>query len=76
MRISMACLIYDKKTDQFWLKPYDNGTSIPVYLIDDAYTRQWTKSLSIQLMTCRKFHNKLLPEPMLISCQFDPFEQA
>ena len=75
MRISMACLIHDKKTDQLWLKPYDNDTSIPVYLNDDADTRQW-KSLSIQLMTCRKFDNKSLPEPMLISCQFHPFEQA
>ena len=37
--------------------------------------RQWTGSALVQVMACRLFGTKLLPEPMLAYCQFDFWEQ-
>ena len=39
-----------------------------------AYMRQWTGWALVQIMACRLFGAKPLPEPMLIYCQFDPQE--
>ena len=40
-----------------------------------AYMRQWTVSTSVQVMACRLFGVKPLPEPMLAYCHVDPREQ-
>ena len=39
-----------------------------------AYMRQWTVSTLVQIMACRLFGAKPLPEPMLAYCQFDSWE--
>ena len=38
--------------------------------------RQWTGSLSVQVIAWRLFGAKPLPEPMLIYCQSDYWEQV
>ena len=40
-----------------------------------TYMRQWTGPSLIQLMACRLFGAKPLPEPMLAYCQLDSWEQ-
>ena len=40
-----------------------------------AYMRQWTGSALLQIMACRLFGAKPLPEPMLAYCQLDSWEQ-
>ena len=40
-----------------------------------AYMRQWTESSLVQVMACRLFGTKPLPEPMLAYCQLDSWEQ-
>ena len=40
-----------------------------------AYMCQWTGSALVQIMACRLFGAKPLPEPMLTYCQMDPQEQ-
>ena len=40
-----------------------------------AYIRQWTGSALVQVMACRLFGAKPLPEPMLVYCQLDSWEQ-
>ena len=40
-----------------------------------AYSRQWTWSALVQVMACRLFGAKPLPEPMLAYCQLDSWEQ-
>ena len=37
--------------------------------------RQWNGSALLQIMACRLFGAKPLPEPMLAHCQLDPWEQ-
>ena len=39
-----------------------------------TYMRQWTGSSLIQVMACRLFGAKPLPEPMLAYCQLDSWE--
>ena len=39
-----------------------------------AYMRQWTRSELVQVMACRLFGAKPLPEPMLAFCQLDSWE--
>ena len=41
-----------------------------------TYMRQWIGSALIQVMACRLFGAKPLPEPMLAYCQLDPQEQT
>ena len=36
-----------------------------------AYMRQWTGSASVQIIACRLYDIKPLPEPMLTYCQLD-----
>ena len=40
-----------------------------------TYMRQWSGPASVQIMTCRLFGAKPLPEPMLTYCQVDSWEQ-
>ena len=40
-----------------------------------AYIRKWTESALVQVMACRLFGAKPLPEPMLPYCQLDYWEQ-
>ena len=40
-----------------------------------AYMRQWTGSALVQVMACRLFGAKPLPEPMLAYCQLDSWEK-
>ena len=40
-----------------------------------AYMRQWTGSALLQVMACRLFGDKPLPEPMLAYCQLGSWEQ-
>ena len=40
-----------------------------------AYTRQWTGSALVQIMTCRLSSAKPLPELMLVYCRMDSIEQ-
>ena len=40
-----------------------------------AYTRQWNGSALVQAMACRLFGAKPLPEPMLVYCHLDSWEQ-
>ena len=40
-----------------------------------AYIRQWIGSALVQVMACRLFGAKPLPEPMLTCCQLDSWEQ-
>ena len=42
------------------------------HLRSDAYMRQWTVSVSLQVMACCVFDAKLLPEPMLTYCELVP----
>ena len=39
-----------------------------------AYMRQWTGPSLVQVMACRLFGAKPLPEPMLAYCQLDSWE--
>ena len=39
------------------------------------YIRQWTGPALVQVMACRLFGDKLLPEPTLVYCQLDSWEQ-
>ena len=41
----------------------------------DSYMHQWTGSALVQVMACRLFGVKPLPEPMLVYCQSDLREQ-
>ena len=41
-----------------------------------AYMRQWTGTALVQVMACRLFGVKPLPEPMLVYCQLDSWEQT
>ena len=41
-----------------------------------AYMRQWTGSLLVQVMACRLFGAKPLPEPVLLYCQLDSWERV
>ena len=41
-----------------------------------AYMRQWTGPSLVQVMACRLFGAKPLPEPMLAYCQLDSKEQT
>ena len=47
---------------------YNNVNSSPP---NAAYMRLWTRSALVQVMACRLFGGKPLPEPMLAHCQFD-----
>ena len=40
-----------------------------------VYMRQWTGSALVQVMACRPFGVKPLPEPMIAYCQLDSWEQ-
>ena len=40
------------------------------------YMCQWTESALVSVMTCRLFGAKPLPEPMLVYCQMDSWEQT
>ena len=48
-----------------------NNSSTP----SAAYMRQWSRSTLVQVMACRLFGAKPLPEPMLVHCQLDSWEQ-
>ena len=41
-----------------------------------AYIGRWTESSLVQVMACRLFRAKPLPEPMLVYCQLDPWEHV
>ena len=41
-----------------------------------AYMRLWTGPQLVQVMACRLFGAKPIPEPMLTFCQLDPWEQT
>ena len=41
-----------------------------------AYIYIYMRSCLVQIMACRLFGAKPLPEPMLTFCQLDPYEQA
>ena len=41
-----------------------------------AYMRRWTVSALVQVVVCRLFGAKPLPEPMVTHCQLDPYEQT
>ena len=41
-----------------------------------AYMRQWTGSSLIQVIACRMFGAKSLPEPILVYCQLDSLVQG
>ena len=41
-----------------------------------AYMRQWSGPKLVQVMACRMFDAKPLPEPMLPYCRLDPWEQT
>ena len=41
-----------------------------------AYMRQWTRSALVQIMACRLFGVKPLPEPTLTYCQLNPWGQT
>ena len=40
-----------------------------------AYMHQWTGWALVQIMACRLFGTKPLPEPMMTYCQLDSWEQ-
>ena len=40
-----------------------------------AYMRQWSESALVQVMACRLFSDKPLPEPVLVYYQLDSWEQ-
>ena len=46
--------------------------SLTLYPPSAAYTRRWAGSALIQVMACRLFGAKPLPELMLVYCQLDP----
>ena len=49
----------------------DINSSLP----SPAYTRHWTGSALVQVMACRLFGAKPLPEPMPTYCHMDSWEQ-
>ena len=60
------------------MSPY--GVTRPQWLNSsppsDAYMRHWTGTALVQVMACRLFGAKPLPEPMLTYCQLDPKKQT
>ena len=48
---------------------------IDSYFPSAAYMRQWFGSALAQIMTCRLFGAKPLPEPKLVYCQWDSWHQ-
>ena len=70
-----------------WLIMYDDATATkpnktkPCLYIKSSppsaiYMRQWTGPSLVQVMACRLFGAKPLPEPMLVYCPLDPWEQV
>ena len=51
-------------------------TRINSYPPSAAHMRQWPRSTLVQVMACRLFSTKPLPEPMLAFCLLDPYEQT
>ena len=60
---------------QWWFVAYHTGID---YLIPPsaAYMRQWNGSSLVQVMACRLFGAKPLPEPMLPYCLLNSWEQT
>ena len=68
--LSIGCL--ETNAGQFWIKKYKAfDSSFP----SDAYMCQWIGSSSVQVLACRLFGTKPLPEPMLAYCQLESWEQ-
>ena len=63
--------IYERRFIYTLINTLDINSSHP----SAAYMRQWTGSALVQVMACRLFGAKLLPEPMLAYCQLDSWEQ-
>ena len=64
--IQLQCL--DRKIEHQDSSPINSSPPSPTYM------RQWTGSSLLQVMACRLFGAKPLPEPMLIYCQLDSWE--
>ena len=68
----LTCHVADSLEDwlpiygSYW---YHNLNSSPP---SAAYMRQWAQQALVQVMACRLFGAKPLPEPMLAYCQLDP----
>ena len=58
-----------------WCKGHNRLAGLNSSLPSAAYKRQWTGSALFQLMACRLFGAKPLPEQMLAYCQLDSWEQ-
>ena len=58
-----------------------NATAFQSYVVNNsslpsaAYMRRWTGSALVQVMACRLFGAKPLPEPMRVYYQLDSWEQ-
>ena len=60
--------------------PHCNAYLIPLFYFNssppsDAYMHQWTGSAIVQVMACCLFGDKPSPEPMLVHCQLDSWQQ-
>ena len=56
----------------YWMKKATLNSFHP----SAVYMRWWTGWAFIQVMACRLFGAKPLPEPMFTYCQLDPYEQS
>ena len=64
------CTMAINDTESPLLADYQFNSSPP----SAAYMRQWTGSSLIQVMACRLFGAKSLPEAMLVYCQLDSWD--
>ena len=68
-------------TTQFYLpgdKIYASGMQAHLNSFPPSatYMRQWTVSSLVQVMACRLFCAKPLPEPVMVYCQLDSWQQV
>ena len=66
------CRIFNGVSDQFGIGVFKTQLISP----SAAYMHRWTGSTLVQVMACRLFGTKPLPEPMQTLCQLDPQEQT
>ena len=73
----IAISLLPKITCSIWMTVFKTSlwNSLNSSSPSSTYMRQWTGAALVQVMACRLFGTKPLPEPMLTYCQLDPWEQ-
>ena len=71
-RLLISCLFLCQYLQIGVLVKFSKSNFLYTLPFSTALMRQWTGSALVQVMACRMFGAKLLPEPMLTSCKLDP----